>query len=87
MLSALQVVSNLALGPLEPIVRVSLYGELVYSDPAPLSARPATPSLQRRLERSKGPFSLYGSTYLLTAGLLNALLIFDAWDIGIGRKR
>lgn len=29
----------------------------------------------------------YGSTYLLTAGLMNVLLIGDAWDVARGRKR
>jgi hypothetical protein len=28
----------------------------------------------------------YGSTYLLTAGLMNMLLILDAFDIASGRK-
>lgn len=28
----------------------------------------------------------YGCAYLLTAGLMNLLLMLDAWDIGIGRK-
>ena len=29
----------------------------------------------------------YGCAYLLTAGLMNLLLILDAWDIATGRKR
>lgn len=28
----------------------------------------------------------YGNTYLIVAGLLNALVVFDAYDIGVGRK-
>lgn len=28
----------------------------------------------------------FGSTYLLTAGLMNVLLIGDAWDVARGRK-
>ncbi len=28
----------------------------------------------------------YGSAFLLTAGLMNLLLILDAWDIAVGRK-
>jgi hypothetical protein len=28
----------------------------------------------------------YGCAYLLTAGLMNLLLMLDAWDIGTGRK-
>jgi hypothetical protein len=29
----------------------------------------------------------YGCAYLLTAGLMNLLLVLDAWDIAKGRKR
>jgi hypothetical protein len=28
----------------------------------------------------------YGNTFLLTAGLMNLLLMLDAWDIAAGRK-
>jgi hypothetical protein len=28
----------------------------------------------------------YGTAFLLTAGLMNWLLVLDAWDIAIGRK-
>ena len=28
----------------------------------------------------------YGTTFLLTAGLMNILLILDVFDLGIGRK-
>jgi len=28
----------------------------------------------------------YGNTFLMTAGLLNALVILDAFDIAMGRK-
>jgi hypothetical protein len=30
--------------------------------------------------------SEYGSTYLIVAGLLNVLIMLDAFDIGLGRK-
>jgi len=29
----------------------------------------------------------YGSAFLLTAGLMNVLLVLDAWDVSRGRKR
>jgi len=29
----------------------------------------------------------YGCAYLLTAGLMNLLLVLDAWDIATGRKK
>lgn len=28
----------------------------------------------------------YGTAFLLTAALMNVLLVFDAWDISLGRK-
>jgi len=28
----------------------------------------------------------YGSVFLLSAGLMNLMLLFDVWDIGSGRK-
>ena len=28
----------------------------------------------------------YGTTFLLTAGLMNLLLVLDVWDIGTGKK-
>lgn len=43
--------------------------------------------------RSLGPFGSitsptfeYGTTFTLTAGLMNLLLVLDCWDIGTGRK-
>lgn len=29
----------------------------------------------------------YANTYLIVAGLLNALVVLDAWDVIVGRKR
>ncbi len=29
----------------------------------------------------------YGTAFLLTAALMNLMLVFDAWDISLGRKR
>jgi len=28
----------------------------------------------------------YGTAFLLSAGLMNLLLVLDAWDVGTGRK-
>ena len=28
----------------------------------------------------------YGTAFLLTAGLMNLLLVLDAWDIALGKK-
>jgi hypothetical protein len=37
-------------------------------------------------EQAKLPTSEYGNVFLTIAGLLNYLLILDAFDIGVGRK-
>jgi hypothetical protein len=29
----------------------------------------------------------YGTAFLLTAALMNLMLVFDAWDVSLGRKR
>ena len=34
----------------------------------------------------RGPGFEYGTAFLLTAGLMNLLLVFDAWDIAVGKK-
>ncbi len=34
----------------------------------------------------RGPGFEYGTAFLLTAGLMNLLLVFDAWDIAMGKK-
>jgi hypothetical protein len=61
-----------------------VYGELVYD------RRPRTPEVTRFLsaykERGVHPGSAYGTAYLWTAGLMNLLLMLDAFDIGTGRK-
>ncbi|HHN75410.1 MAG TPA: hypothetical protein ENK10_09305 [Acidobacteria bacterium] len=84
-LTKLQVLADLALGPIEPMTRKVIYGELVYRNPRPGNTH-LPPALEQRRQRSMRRWSLYGSSYLLAAGLMNILLIFDAWDIGIGRK-
>ncbi len=85
-ISRLQVVTNLAMGPIEPAMRATLYGALVYNGGDALLPGPQRPALERRRARSFSTFSSYGTTYLLAAGLMNILLILDAWDIAIGRK-
>jgi hypothetical protein len=87
-LSKLQVGANLGLGPWEPLLRRSIYGQAVYAS-APGPARlglEAEQALRKRREREMGTWSAYGSIYLLTACLMNLLLVLDAWDIAIRRK-
>jgi hypothetical protein len=31
-------------------------------------------------------YGQYGNTFMIVAGLLNALVVLDAFDIGMGRK-
>ncbi|MCU0222751.1 MAG: hypothetical protein MUF27_01490 [Acidobacteria bacterium] len=86
-ISRLQVATNLALGPVEPVMRAVLYGSLAYRGDESFVPGPQRRALELRRARALGrPFSAFGTTYLLTAGLLNILLLLDAWDIAIGRK-
>jgi len=88
-LSGLQLVGNVALGPVEPLIRYALYGRLVYQHPGEGSPVPSAKkrAIDVRTQRSFRAFSIYGTAYLMAAGLMNMLLIMDAWDIGIGRRR
>ena len=85
LLTTLQVVANLGIGPADVIARFAVYGEAAYSLSSPTRA-----STERRQqifrERARSAVSIYGTAYLWTAGLMNLLLLFDVWDIGMGRK-
>lgn len=87
-ISRLEVFGSLALGPAEPGLRTLLYGAPVYgnSDSGKPDSSKAGP-LDLRRRRSFAYWSNYGSAYLMAAGLMNLLLILDAWDLAIGRKR
>lgn len=85
-ISRLQVVTNLAMGPIEPLMRATLYGSLAYRGDEAFAPGPQRQALERRRARSFATWSAFGTTYLLAAGLLNILLLLDAWDIAIGRK-
>lgn len=89
-LTRLQVVANLALGPAEPVLRTTLYGAPIYSNVLQSPRRPDAEkraALEVRTLRFQKRWSGYGSTYLLVASLMNILIILDAWDLSIGRKR
>jgi len=85
-LSALQVVANVGVGPVDLLARLSVYGEAAYVLPSDY----ADPEYDKRLtvlrRRTESGRSIYGTAYLWTAGLMNLLLLFDVWDIGTGRK-
>jgi hypothetical protein len=61
-------------------------GELVYRLPDPEGNPRRQEILSRVRDRVRIPTYEYGSTFLLTAGLMNLLLILDAFDIASGRK-
>jgi len=85
-LTLLATFDNLAVGPIEVISRYATYGRMVYRLPGEEGdARQAglTEKVRRRI---RSVTYEYGNTFLLTAGLMNMLLILDAFDIATGRK-
>ena len=86
LLSSMQVLANVGVGPVDTIARVSVYGEPAYvrrdGDP--------DPKQEARIEtfraRWRSALSIYGTAYLWTAGLMNLLLLLDVWDLSRGRK-
>ena len=85
LLSTLQIIANLGIGPADLVARLYVYGGVAYTLPANLSSRKDGPSKVFR-DRTRSALSIYGTAYLWTAGLMNLLLLFDVWDIGRGRK-
>ncbi len=84
-LSYLATFANLALGPLDIVGREVVYDRLVYRMPGD-NGPEARRLLNLTRERIRQETYEYGTTFLLTAGLMNILLILDVFDIGIGRK-
>jgi hypothetical protein len=83
LLSGLQVVANLGMGPVDLVARKFVYGSVVYSmsggkDPVTV--------IETFRARERSGLSIYGTAYVWTAGLMNLLLLFDIWDIGRGRR-
>lgn len=86
LLSSMQVLANVGVGPADAVARMSVYGEPAYSrkdgDP--------DPKQEARIEtfraRWRSALSIYGTAYLWTAGLMNLLLLLDVWDLSRGRK-
>ncbi len=85
-LTYLATFTNIATGPVELISRRLTYHGLAYSLPADDNSPEAARLLEAMRERVKIVTDEYGTTYLLAAGLMNILLILDAFDIAIGRK-
>jgi len=86
-LSYLATFANVALGPLDLIGRQATYARIVYALPSESDPAMYQDVLARKRARILAVTHEYGTTFLLTAGLMNILLILDAFDIGIGRKR
>ncbi|MEW5805908.1 MAG: DUF6677 family protein [Acidobacteriota bacterium] len=84
-MSYLQTATNMAAGPLDIVGRVYVYGSPAYFLPGEEEARSSF-LMTRMRERMKSQGSAYGTAYLLTAGLMNLLLMLDVFDISIGRK-
>jgi hypothetical protein len=85
-LTTMQVVANLGMGPLDLVARWGVYGGMAYKLPSGSRSGTEHPYAEIFRERTRSPLSIYGTAYLWTAGLMNLLLLFDVWDIAMGRK-
>ena len=85
-LSSLQVIANLGVGPADALARLSVYGKPVYRFQGVPDWRSEDRVERVFRERARSGVSIYGTAYLWTAGLMNLLLLFDVWDIGTRRK-
>jgi len=83
-LTSLQVVANIGIGPADLIARKMVYGGTVYN--LPRTGKGELDPRKTLRARASSPVSIYGTAYLWTAGLMNLLLLFDIWDIARGRK-
>ena len=85
-LSYLATFDNLALGPLDLVGRRLTFGEIAFRLPEDESHPRRVELTDRVRVRVRSATYEYGNTFLLTAGLMNILLILDAFDIATGRK-
>jgi TM2 domain-containing membrane protein YozV len=85
-LSYLATFANLALGPMDLIGREATYERIIYVFPRESDRANYQDILDRTRARILAVTHEYGTTFILTAGLMNLLLILDAFDFGIGRK-
>ncbi|MEE9217542.1 MAG: DUF6677 family protein [Acidobacteriota bacterium] len=85
LLSTLAAFANIATGPLDLLARTGTYHKIIYR--LPPKEHPDHDELVERIRaRVLEPTYEYGTIFILTAGLMNILLILDAFDIAIGRK-
>ena len=85
-LSYLATFANASLGPLDMLGRQVTYQRIIYRSPPETDRASFQDVLERTRARILSVTNEYGTTFILTAGLMNILLILDAFDIGIGRK-
>jgi len=85
-LSFLATFANAGLGPLDLVARNASYDRIIYFMPDPRNRALYTDIMDRMRRKILSPTHEYGTTFILTASLMNILLILDAFDIGIGRK-
>lgn len=85
-LSFLAAFANAGLGPLDLVARNDSYDRIIYFMPDPRNRALYADILDRTRRKILSPTHEYGTTFILTASLMNILLILDAFDIGIGRK-
>jgi Family of unknown function (DUF6677) len=85
-LTYLATFTNIATGPMELISRFATYRQLAYRLPADENSQEAGRLMEAMRMKVKAVSDEYGTTFLLTAGLMNILLMLDAFDIAIGRK-
>ena len=85
-LSYLATFANLGLGPMDLIGRHASYDRILFRFPDEMDRALYQEILDRTRKRILVPTHEYGTTFILTAGLMNILLILDVFDIAIGRK-
>lgn len=85
-LSYLATFANMALGPLDLVGRAISYGRILYVFPRETDHALYEEILERKRSKILAVTHEYGTTFVLTAGLMNILLILDAFDLAIGRK-
>jgi uncharacterized protein DUF6677 len=85
-LTYLATFTNIATGPIELFSRFATYDRLVYRLPPGDNSPEQARLLEAMRKKVKMIGDEYGTTYLLTAGLMNILLMLDAFDIAVGRK-
>jgi hypothetical protein len=85
-LTFLATFDNVAAGPIDLFGRYMTYGSIVYALPVDDSDPRRMELLGRLRAKVRSATYEYGNTFLLTAGLMNILLILDAFDIATGRK-